>query len=429
MYKLCIAFLLSLFVINFTWAQAEKFITIELSAAKLVSEKRWDDLILLAPELISEDPSRGEGYYYTSYAFAKLQNFDKAKEYLNIALNKKNTSASLKKINDLKSEIEFSETQFKNKEKIDLLGEKATGDDYKKIWELDKTKVEYAISAIEIYINQENYFTAIEILEDSIFLKDKTAGTLLEKINNMPQVVKVRKYNQAVKSGQNYLSNQNYSEAIKYFETALGYFPNDKTSQSFLKKAKEEYAWNKVINTNIESQEEIAAKFYSNYPQSNYKPEAIKLWQRSFLNNAALLNDEASIEKLKSFRKTFSFTSIDASFSQKANDLYQKKWHDAYERYNQEYYSTKKYISKTVTKEWFKTIFSTAIMYGLGYGIQSIAGEGDDVPQNLGEIMAGSYFAFSFILSPPWSAAKSSRKQNKYTWEKIQQYSKPPTFN
>ena len=101
MYKLCISFLLSLFVINFSWAQAEKFITIELAAAKLVNEKRWDDLILLAPELISEDPSRGEGYYFTSFAFAKLQNFDKAKEYLNIALNKKNNSPSLKKIQDL----------------------------------------------------------------------------------------------------------------------------------------------------------------------------------------------------------------------------------------------------------------------------------------------------------------------------------------
>ena len=427
MYKLCISFLLSLFVINFSWAQAEKFITIELAAAKLVNEKRWDDLILLAPELISEDPSRGEGYYFTSFAFAKLQNFDKAKEYLNIALNKKNNSPSLKKIQDLKSEIEISEIQFKNKEKIDLLGEKATGDDYRKLWELDKSKVEYAISAIEIYIKQEKYFTVIEILEDSIFLKDESAGTLLDKINHMPQVVKVRKYNQEVKSGQYYLNNQNYTEAIKNFENALRYFPNDRTSQSFLKKAKEEYAWNNVLNTNIPSQEAIAAEFYSNYPQSNYKSDAIKLWQKSFLNNAASLNDEASLVKLKSFRQTFNFTSIDASLIQKANDLYQKKWRDAYERYNQEYIETKKFISKRVAKEWFKTILGSAIVYGFGYGIQSIAGAEYD-GQNLGLIGAGTYFVFSFTLSPPWSAAKSSRKQNKYTWEKVQQYSKSPTF-
>src|SRR5690606_1235300 len=141
---------------------------------------------ITAPELITEDPSRGEGYYYTALAFCKLQNINEAKEYLQLAETMNNNASLTQKIYDLKAEIASLETLKAAKEKVKLVDENASASDYKQLWELDKTQVEYAISAIELYVKDGDYASAIDILNDPTLSKNESANTLRNKLNDTP---------------------------------------------------------------------------------------------------------------------------------------------------------------------------------------------------------------------------------------------------
>ena len=66
-------------------AQYSKFEEIKKNIDRSVSLNLWDEVLLQATDLIVEEPTKGDGYYYTSLAFVKLDNKNKANFYLDKA--------------------------------------------------------------------------------------------------------------------------------------------------------------------------------------------------------------------------------------------------------------------------------------------------------------------------------------------------------
>lgn len=184
-------------------------------------------------------------------------------------------------------------------------------------------------------------------------------------------------------------------------------------------------AYNRMINY---KEEKTASDFYYNYPNSIYRLEAYKLWQERFLANAAILQDEQALNKLNTFTNTFNSKPIPSETYQKASQLYNQKWTDAYNRYNKTYLANKSAIQKKETKEWVNLFLFTGIMYGVGYGVENYLIEKTDKPQYYGEYFAAGYFTMSLIIDAPWSKTKTSRERNAAILQKVNQYSKEPNF-
>src|SRR5215203_1347903 len=74
--------LAALLFCSVAFAQSSEFTSIENKIKDYISKGQWDEVILLAPDLMIEEPTRGEGYYYTAVGFYRLGQFDKANEYM-----------------------------------------------------------------------------------------------------------------------------------------------------------------------------------------------------------------------------------------------------------------------------------------------------------------------------------------------------------
>lgn len=293
MKKTACFFVMFFSVVSCSWGQTAKFISLENNVSSLLKAYRWDDLLMTAPELITEDPTRGEGYYYTALAFCKLQSVKEAKEYLEMGEKLTNDAILTQKINDLKIEIAALETFNTTKEKVSKLNEKATAEDYKKLWELDKSQIEYAISSIELYVKDENYVFAIAILDDPILSKDESAKALRNKLNNTPKMKALNSYNSAMSAGEMKFNSGNFDSAIDEFEKALKIFKNDKNASVFLKKSKEEAAWSKAKNSKYVDDYE---KYVDAYPRGKYDEAANITIKKSYISIAekAYLNSNES---------------------------------------------------------------------------------------------------------------------------------------
>lgn len=265
------------------FAQSSTFDSIQVKVSVCVSKSQWDELLVTAPELITAEPAKPEGYYYTALAFSKLNENEKALEYLTMAESMAEESFK-KKIAALKIEIangakavELSETLTKNG------ADKNAADDYRKLWEMDKTKTEYALSAVEMYVEKENYPAALAILTDAALAADPQAKALIIKLNQTPKMITLNGYNKAMKEGDEKFKQQSFQTAINKFDEAMSFFPKESKAASYKRKAQEELAWQVAGNLNtIESYKSYLAK----YPLGTHKGEADDILQRSYLRFA-----------------------------------------------------------------------------------------------------------------------------------------------
>jgi tetratricopeptide (TPR) repeat protein len=265
------------------FAQSTNFTVIENRIKEFVSKAQWDEVMLAAPELITEEPARGEGFYYTALAFSKLGEAEKAREYLSHAEGL--ADANLKvKIESLKADINTTAKANQLSETVKNNGDaKNSAADYRKLWELNKSKVEYAMSAIELYVEQEDYPAALAILNDPVMSQDAEAKKLIARLNQTPKMKTLNGYNSAMKEGESKYNQGYYQSAISKFEEALSFISKDTKASSMRRKATEELAWQTAKNTHtIDSY-----KFYlSKYPLGVHKSEADDILQRSYLKIA-----------------------------------------------------------------------------------------------------------------------------------------------
>ncbi len=280
--KLYLFALALLFSVN-SFGQSSSFDSLQVKVTECVTKSQWDELLVTAPELITAEPAKPEGYYYTAVAFYKLQENSKAMEYLTMAegmadesFKKKIAALKINIANGAKA-VELSQTLTN-----DGTGKNAA-DDYRKLWEMDKTKTEYALSAVEIYVEKENYPAALAILTDAAMAADPQAKTLITKINQTPKMITLNGYNKAMKEGDEKFKQNSFQTAINKFDEALSFISKDSKAASYKRKAQEELAWQVAGNINtVESYKSYLAK----YPLGTHKGEADDILQRSYLRFA-----------------------------------------------------------------------------------------------------------------------------------------------
>ena len=150
--------LVALFTGSLAFAQSNSFSKIEDDINDHINRGQWDEIQLLATDLLIEEPTRGEGYYYTSLSFYKLGQYKEAGEYLEQAAALADAGLN-KKIEQLKNEIAAGKEEAKliksarDQQKNGNTEEAALA--YKRIWEKDKTNIASALNAVEIYIERK----------------------------------------------------------------------------------------------------------------------------------------------------------------------------------------------------------------------------------------------------------------------------------
>lgn len=247
---------LMLLCCGFAYGQSNTFTDIEKKIKEHITAGQWDEILILAPDLLIEEPTKGEGYYYTAMAFLKLNQPDKADEYTAqaeaLADDKLKTAISA-----LKEDISHYRTAhsvLENAQKEEQSGGKKAADEWHRLWEMDKSKITYALNAVELYVEQKNYPQALEILNDPALAKDQGARALYSKINQTPEMHKINGYNDALQKGKNNILKENFKTAISNFDEALRFRPNDAEALQQRKIALDELAWYNARDKNtIES--------------------------------------------------------------------------------------------------------------------------------------------------------------------------------
>jgi tetratricopeptide (TPR) repeat protein len=263
-------------------AQSKEFITLDNKIQQLVQNSQWDEVLLVATDLISEDFKRGEGYYYTSLAFLKLQDVSKASEYL-VQAEKFADVALKSKIEGLKAQINRQAIIKSETSKIISGGNKQSAGDYRKLWELDKSNLEIALMAVDKYIEKEEFVEALQILNDPSVNKESDAKKLIAMINQKPKMVRLSRFNAVMNDAELYFENKEFEKAIAKFTEAIGLFPNDKNASLGLRESKDELAWSKAVKDHtIKSYMD----YVNNNPYGKYTEEVKRELPLAILRNA-----------------------------------------------------------------------------------------------------------------------------------------------
>ena len=115
-----------LFSLSTCFSQTGGFDEIKNTIEQKVKLNLWDEVLIIAPDLITEDFSKGDGYYYTALAFQRLGDSENAKKYVQKAKPLANYDLS-QKINqlelDMSSQIKIQDA-VKNANDFELNGNK-----------------------------------------------------------------------------------------------------------------------------------------------------------------------------------------------------------------------------------------------------------------------------------------------------------------
>ena len=124
------------------FAQTQEFVALENKLQSQIKTGQWDEVLITALDLMVEDPTRGDGYYYTALAFYNMKQFNEAEENANNALAiadealKVKVETLLKEIGIGRQESQISEVAVKK----ELSGDKSkAAEDWEELWKKDKT--------------------------------------------------------------------------------------------------------------------------------------------------------------------------------------------------------------------------------------------------------------------------------------------------
>lgn len=258
-------------------SQSMEFQKMVMQQEEYISRNRWDDMLLTAPDMLIEEPTRGEGYYYTAYAFFKLNQPDKAKEYLQ--------TAELYASDDLKVKIRALQNKIQAGADADhnlMLAEKyeregnieQAAEAWRKLWLKDKQRLDYALNAIGHYVTLKAYPSALAILNDPAIFQDPQAKQLIRRLNETSLMKTENGYNQAMEAAASFMKNGSYSSAIAKYNEALRLKPDDREAKRQKHLANDELAWQKASKEHtIESYE----NYLKGVPPLQYEDEANRL--------------------------------------------------------------------------------------------------------------------------------------------------------
>ncbi|MCE7053440.1 hypothetical protein LZF95_02040 [Algoriphagus sp. AGSA1] len=260
-------------------AQTSEFVRLESRMAALMEKEQWDDVLVLGPDLVIEEPFRGDGYYYTAYGFMKIGELEKAADWLEKAKGMSDEQLD-KKISELEELIERTALVSEAAQWQEQGQAEKSAAQWEELWKMDKSQIEYALNALDIYIVTGEYEAAMAILDDPIIQKDPSSIPLRNAVNKTPEMQQVQKFQDAVKSGNESLASGNFALAMSRFNQALEIRPSDPDARSGLAKAADEEAWRLARETDtIDSLEE----YLSGGTIKNHRGEAEQILRNSMI--------------------------------------------------------------------------------------------------------------------------------------------------
>ncbi|EMR02381.1 tetratricopeptide repeat protein [Cesiribacter andamanensis] len=256
------------------YSQSADFLSLESQIKGMIQSNRWDDVLMAAPDLIIADPGRAEGYYYTALAFVKIGQPAQAGEYLKTA-KELNQQHMADRISQLEAEMAQTTSLQQQQGRILAMGntsspEKAAAE-WKRLWELDRSKIENGLEAVERYIELKQWEEALAILQDPVFAREPKAQQLIALINQTPEMKRLNGFRDALAQAQKAMQNRQYRDAIAAAQKALSFQADHAESKKIIATAEDELAWETATKAHsVEAYE----TYLNGRTQRTHAPEA-----------------------------------------------------------------------------------------------------------------------------------------------------------
>lgn len=216
-----------------------------------ISQNLWDEVLLISSDLLIEDPTSGDGYYYSALAFYRLGDVEKAREYLALTsdFEDEELQAMVTKLTEEINYNESLESAASQIGSIEQTGNAAVAaDEWRDLWMSDKSQVDFALNAVQLYVQQKRYLEALEILGDPTLRTVPEANQAVRAINATPEMIAYYTYTNAMRDGSAALNGGQYQQAIAQFNTALRVRANDRDASRLKAEAEDELAWLNASN-------------------------------------------------------------------------------------------------------------------------------------------------------------------------------------
>lgn len=270
---------------------------IEMDA--FVKVQNWDEVMMRSLDLITEEPMKPEGYYYTALVLYHRSEFDKAAGFADQAYLfgddswREKARVLAQRIIGLKKIIPASASP------LDINSMKSH--QWKELWEYDKTNISAGINAVELYIKEGYSHVALEVLDDPAFAKVPGVKELRDRLKADKNVAAANKIAGLVADGDALFKKQKYSEAKAAYEKALELDKNNREIDSKLRNVNDEEAWQEAVGANrVEAYE----KYLNISSNLNYRDKArakIIDYMRARIENFSKQNEMDKAEE--SFQK------------------------------------------------------------------------------------------------------------------------------
>ncbi len=241
-----------LFTCTFSVVAQDETPDLNAKLQQAISQNLWDEVLLISSDLLIEDPTSGDGYYYTALAFFRLGDVEKAREYLSLTTDFEDEELQ-GMVTKLTEEINYNEsleTAASQIGSIEQTGNAAVAaDEWRDLWMQDKSQVDFALNAVQLYVQQKRYLEALEILGDPILRTVPEANQAVRAINATPEMIAYYTYTNAMRDGNAALMGGNYQQAIGQFNTALRVRANDPDASRLKSEAEDELAWVTATDT------------------------------------------------------------------------------------------------------------------------------------------------------------------------------------
>lgn len=239
------------------------FLKNEREAVKSMESKIWDNTLILAAELLIEEPLQPAGYYYSALGYFKRLNPLAAQQYVQKAFVYGDDSWK-EKAKALERQIEGMEKILPQNFKagqVDHLNAK----EWKAIWELDRTEIDFALNAVELFMQEKDFAAAAKILDDPLIRYKPGVMSLRNDFKEDKTVQYNDELESNLRNAKEYQDDENYAKAIPYYEKALKLQPNNFEIERSLRSVKEEAAWqNATRKKTVEAYEEYLTVNYFN---------------------------------------------------------------------------------------------------------------------------------------------------------------------
>jgi hypothetical protein len=269
------ALIILIFCFNIAFSQTSNFKILESKTKSFASKNLWDDVLISATDLIIEEPTMPEGYYYTALAFLNLEDINKAKDYFNRASNFSYPEFE-PKLKELDNQIKI----FGSITSLERNSNKNSKEYWYKLWLLDNSNLEYVLNLVAFYIDNKQYQEALDVLKNDKIKDIKEIKNVISKIENTPEMKNIFAYQRNFDLGSDYFDKEDYSNAISYLNQALTYKKYDTKATELLKKAEDEKAWK-------DAKEENSITSYKDYLQAKtnqkYATDAHRIIKNSLI--------------------------------------------------------------------------------------------------------------------------------------------------